>query len=77
MVIPGLALVKDNSSPEAPSRVDASTSNWDCGEVNHEHSKSNGERCQYLDSKEEKGTKKKNIPNEVFSCPFMKTSMAT
>jgi hypothetical protein len=58
MVIPGLALVKDNSSSEAPSRVDASTSNWDCGEVNHEHSKSNGERCQYLDSKEEKGTKK-------------------
>jgi len=48
MVIPGLIFVVDNSSSKTPSRVDASASYWDGGQVNHEHSKSNGKWSQNL-----------------------------
>lgn len=48
MVVPGLVLVVDNSGTKAPSGVDASASNGDGGQMNHEHSKSNWERCQNL-----------------------------
>ena len=48
MVIPSLGLVVDNSSPKTPSGVDASASDWDGGQVNHENRKSNGKWCQNL-----------------------------
>jgi len=48
MVIPGLVLVVDNSGSQTPSRVDASSSDGDGGQVNHEHSKSNWKRSQNL-----------------------------
>jgi len=48
LVMPGLLVVVDNSSSKTPSRVDASSCDWDGGQVNHEHSKSNWERSQYL-----------------------------
>jgi len=48
MVIPGLIFVVDNSSSKTPSRVDACASDWDGGQVNHEHSKSNGKWSQNL-----------------------------
>ena len=54
MVIPGLMLVVDNSSSKTPCRVNASASDWDGGQVNHEHSKSNGKWSQNLRSTEHK-----------------------
>jgi hypothetical protein len=36
-----------------------------------------GRGANTLIAKKKREQKKKNIPNEVFSCPFMKTSMAT
>jgi hypothetical protein len=48
MIIPGLVFVIDHSSTKAPSRVDASTSDWYCGKVNHEYCKSNWKGSQYL-----------------------------
>ncbi|ESR44815.1 hypothetical protein CICLE_v10002991mg [Citrus x clementina] len=43
-----LVLVVNNSSLETPCWVNSSASDWDCGQVYHEHSKSNGEWCQNL-----------------------------
>ena len=49
LVIPSILLVVNNSSPETSCWVNASASDWDCGQVYHEHIKSNGERCQNLE----------------------------
>ena len=48
MVFPGRVIVVDNSCTKTPSGVDASASDWDRGQVNNEHRKSNGEWCQNL-----------------------------
>lgn len=48
MIIPGLVLIENDSSSETSSRVDTSSSDWNCGQVNHEYSESNWEWCQYL-----------------------------
>ena len=48
MIIPGFLIVDDDSSTKAPSRVDASTGNRDCGQVDHEHSKPNWKWSQNL-----------------------------
>lgn len=50
LVIPGFLFVIDDSSAETPSWVDTGASDRDGGEVNHEHSKPDGEWCQNLDS---------------------------
>lgn len=48
MISPGLGLVVDDSSSEASSRVDSGAGDGDGGQVNHKHSKSNGEWGQNL-----------------------------
>lgn len=49
MVIPGRVLIVHNGSTKTPSGVDASVGDWDGGQVNNEHRKSNGEWCQNLE----------------------------
>ena len=51
LVIPGLLIVVDNSSPQTPGRVDTGASDRNSGQVNHEHGKPNWKRCQNLKSK--------------------------
>lgn len=48
MVIPSLVLVENDSSSKAPSRVDASSGNWDGRQMNQEHRESNWKWCQNL-----------------------------
>jgi hypothetical protein len=48
VVIPGLVLVVDDCSSQAPRWVDASAGDGDGGNVNHENSESNWERGQHL-----------------------------
>ena len=48
MIIPGLVLVVDHSSSETPGRVNTGSGDRNGGKMNHENSKSNGERCQNL-----------------------------
>lgn len=48
MVIPCFILVVDDGCTKAPSRVDASASDWDSGQVHQEHSEPNRQGCQNL-----------------------------
>lgn len=48
MIIPGFFIVDDDGCTKAPGRVDAGTSNRDCGQVDHEHSKPNWKWSQNL-----------------------------
>ena len=48
MVIPGLVVVIDDSSSEASSWVDTGSGDRNCRQVDHEHRKSDGKRCQNL-----------------------------
>lgn len=50
VVIPRFVFVVDDSGSETPSRVDASASDWDGGQVNHEHGKSNWKWSQNLEN---------------------------
>lgn len=47
-VIPCMVLVVDDGSPETPSRVNASSSDRNGGQVNQEHCEPNGKRSQNL-----------------------------
>lgn len=48
LVIPGLIFVVDHCGSKTSCWVDTSASDWDCGQMNHEHSESDRERCQNL-----------------------------
>lgn len=48
LVIPGLFLVVDNCSPQAPSRVNAGAGDRNRGEVHHEHREPDRKRRQHL-----------------------------
>lgn len=51
MVIPGLVIIVDDSSSKTPCRVDASSSDGNRREVDHEHSEPNWQRGQDLHKK--------------------------
>ncbi|KAF9680278.1 hypothetical protein SADUNF_Sadunf06G0104600 [Salix dunnii] len=48
MVIPRLVFVVHHCSSKAPCWVDTRSGDRDCGQVNHEDSKSDGKWCQHL-----------------------------
>lgn len=48
MIIPNGLIVVNHSSAKAPGRVNASASDRNCGQMNYEHSKSNGQGSQNL-----------------------------
>lgn len=48
LVVPCLFVVVDHSRPEAPGRVDSGASDRDCGQVDHEHGKTDRQRYQHL-----------------------------
>jgi hypothetical protein len=48
MVIPGLLVVVDYSSSQAPGWVDAGAGDGDGGQVNHEHREADWQRSQNL-----------------------------
>lgn len=50
MVIPDFLVVVNDSSAEAPSWVDSSSSDGDGSQVHNEHSKPNRQRSQHLDT---------------------------
>nr|ACN26214.1 unknown [Zea mays] len=49
VVIPGLVVVVDDSSAQAPGRVDAGAGDGDRGQMDHEHRKPDGERGKHGD----------------------------
>jgi hypothetical protein len=48
VVIPGLVVVVDDSSAQAPGRVDAGAGDRDGGQVDHEHREPDWERSKHL-----------------------------
>lgn len=48
MLVPRLVLVVNNCRTEAASWVDASSSDWDSGQMNHKNCKANGKWGQHL-----------------------------
>ena len=48
LIIPDFFVVVDHSSTKAPSRVYASASDWNGGQVHHKHSKSYWQGSQHL-----------------------------
>ena len=75
MVIPGRVIIVDNSCTKTPSGVDASASDWDRGQVNNEHSKSNGEWCQNLQFQDRKQCVNKNqFDNIIHSHLWLRNS---
>lgn len=46
LVIPGLVVVVDDGSSQAPGRVDAGTGDRDSGQVDHEHREPDWQRSQ-------------------------------
>ena len=54
MVIPGLVVVVDDSSAQAPGRVDAGTGDRDGGQVDHEHREPDWERSKHLNEQSRK-----------------------
>ena len=65
MVIPGLVVVVDDSSAQAPGRVDAGAGDRDGGQVDHEHREPNWERSKHLNERTKH--KRKALVTAIYS----------